>query len=87
MADIVLTNPRFEISLLGHRGVEPAEVARPGKIAGLIRGLAQFSQTRNRTGPLVLDHQGLTAENNAGLSISLRSGYAGDAIPDLNGDA
>jgi hypothetical protein len=31
MADIVLTNPRFEISLLGHRGVEPAEVARPAK--------------------------------------------------------
>jgi len=27
MADIVLINPRFEISLLGPRGVEPAEVA------------------------------------------------------------
>jgi len=31
MADIVLTNPRFEISLLGPRGVEPTEVARPAK--------------------------------------------------------
>jgi hypothetical protein len=46
-----------------------------------------FFQTRDRTGPLVLDHQGLSAENNAGLSISLTWGYAGDAIPDLDGDA
>jgi len=33
--------------------------------------LYRIFQTRDRTGPLVLDHQGLSAENNAGLSISL----------------
>ena len=45
----------------------------PGKIAGLARSrLAQFSQARGRTGPLVVCHQGLSAENNVGLSTSLR---------------
>jgi hypothetical protein len=58
------------------------ETQFPG-MPGLTRGHAQFSQAR----PLVVCRQGLSAEYNVGLSTSLRRAYAGDAIPDLDGDA
>jgi hypothetical protein len=52
------------------RCLEPAEVA-PGRIAGLIRVSLNFLKPATERAPLVLDHQGLSAENNAGISISL----------------
>ncbi len=62
------------------------ETQFPGML-GLTRGHAKFCQARGKTGPLVVCCQGLSAENNVGLSTSLRRAYAGDAIPDLDGDA
>src|SRR6202022_3256755 len=41
---------------------------------------------RSRTGPLVVCRQGPSAENNVGLSTSLRRAYAGDARADLAND-
>ena len=71
MADIVLINPRFEISYLGPQGVEPAELlklpARQNR--GSDSGLAQFSQARRRTGPLVVCRQGLSANKTMLVSL------------------
>jgi hypothetical protein len=70
MADIVLTNPRFEISLLGF------EVSNRLKLPdrqnrGLIAGSRSIFSNPQRNGPARFGSSRSLGKNNAGLSISL----------------